>query len=117
MTFDEARARFPILERVAYLNAGTFGPLAQATIPTVFHIPPRVAGFIGRAAELEEIRRRLENERQLVLSGMAGIGKTALAVEHAHRSYATYDVACLLDASSPPTLSIRSGWVETWRWK
>ena len=31
MTFAEARALFPALERVAYLNAGTFGPLARAT--------------------------------------------------------------------------------------
>ena len=29
MTFAEARAQFPVLERVAYLNAGTFGPLAR----------------------------------------------------------------------------------------
>ena len=29
MTFAEARAQFPVLERYAYLNAGTFGPLAQ----------------------------------------------------------------------------------------
>ena len=29
MTFEEARAQFPVLERYAYLNAGTFGPLAQ----------------------------------------------------------------------------------------
>ena len=28
MTFEESRALFPVLERVAYLNAGTFGPLA-----------------------------------------------------------------------------------------
>ena len=32
MTFDEARALFPVLERVAYLNAGTFGPLARPTL-------------------------------------------------------------------------------------
>ena len=31
MTFDEARALFPVLERVAYLNAGSFGPLASPT--------------------------------------------------------------------------------------
>jgi L-cysteine/cystine lyase len=30
MTFDEARAQFPVLERFAYLNAGTFGPLAKS---------------------------------------------------------------------------------------
>src|SRR5439155_361745 len=35
MTFEEARARFPPLERIAYLNAGTFGPLARATIDAV----------------------------------------------------------------------------------
>jgi L-cysteine/cystine lyase len=31
VTFEEARAAFPVLERVAYLNAGTNGPLARAT--------------------------------------------------------------------------------------
>jgi L-cysteine/cystine lyase len=31
MTFDEARAQFPVFERYAYLNAGTNGPLARAT--------------------------------------------------------------------------------------
>jgi L-cysteine/cystine lyase len=31
VTFAETRAMFPVLERVAYLNAGTFGPLASAT--------------------------------------------------------------------------------------
>ena len=32
MTHDEARALFPVLERYAYLNAGTLGPLAQPTL-------------------------------------------------------------------------------------
>jgi L-cysteine/cystine lyase len=31
VTFDEARAQFPVFERLAYLNAGTNGPLARAT--------------------------------------------------------------------------------------
>ena len=31
MTFEEARARFPVLERHAYLNAGSVGPLARKT--------------------------------------------------------------------------------------
>ena len=35
MTFEEARAQFPVLERLAYLNAGTFGPLARATAEAV----------------------------------------------------------------------------------
>jgi L-cysteine/cystine lyase len=32
MTFAEARAQFPVLERYAYLNAGTNGPLPRATV-------------------------------------------------------------------------------------
>ncbi|HEY5059744.1 MAG TPA: aminotransferase class V-fold PLP-dependent enzyme [Gaiellaceae bacterium] len=32
MTFEEARAQFPVLDRYAYLNAGTNGPLARATV-------------------------------------------------------------------------------------
>jgi L-cysteine/cystine lyase len=35
MTFDEARAQFPVLDRFAYLNAGTNGPLARSTIEAV----------------------------------------------------------------------------------
>ena len=31
MRFDEARAEFPVLERLAYLNAGSMGPLGRAT--------------------------------------------------------------------------------------
>ena len=35
MTFEEARAQFPVLERYAYLNAGTNGPIARATADAV----------------------------------------------------------------------------------
>ncbi|MFL5927019.1 MAG: aminotransferase class V-fold PLP-dependent enzyme [Gaiellaceae bacterium] len=32
MTWPELRSRFPVLERFAYLNAGTFGPLSRRTL-------------------------------------------------------------------------------------
>jgi L-cysteine/cystine lyase len=32
MTFEEARAQFPVLERFAYLNTGTLGPLSRETL-------------------------------------------------------------------------------------
>jgi L-cysteine/cystine lyase len=35
VSWAEARAAYPVLERVAYLNAGTFGPLARATADAV----------------------------------------------------------------------------------
>jgi L-cysteine/cystine lyase len=35
VTFEEARAQFPVLERFAYLNAGTFGPLARSVADAI----------------------------------------------------------------------------------
>ncbi len=47
MTFEEARAQFPVLERRAYLNAGTFGPLPRAALEAMAE---------RQRAELEEGR-------------------------------------------------------------
>jgi L-cysteine/cystine lyase len=47
MTFAEARAAFPVLERFAYLNAGSAGPLARATYEAM---------VAGDRRELEEGR-------------------------------------------------------------
>jgi L-cysteine/cystine lyase len=35
MTFEEARAAFPVLERFAYLNAGTCGPLPRPVVEAI----------------------------------------------------------------------------------
>jgi L-cysteine/cystine lyase len=35
LTFEEARAAFPVLEHLAYLNAGTNGPLARSTVEAI----------------------------------------------------------------------------------
>src|SRR5262249_34070481 len=35
MTFEEARAQFPVFERFAYLNAGTNGPLPRAVVEAI----------------------------------------------------------------------------------
>jgi L-cysteine/cystine lyase len=32
MSWPQARGRFPVLDKLAYLNAGTFGPLSRATL-------------------------------------------------------------------------------------
>ena len=33
--YEEARAQYPVLERFAYLNAGTNGPLARRTADAI----------------------------------------------------------------------------------
>ena len=65
MSFDEARAQFPVLERLAYLNAGTNGPLARATIDALVEQAQRDLAegrsskvYFERMLELREEARR-----------------------------------------------------------
>ena len=95
MTFDEARARFPVLERSAYLNAGTFGPLSRATIAALAEterwegeygrggrayfdrthelrarVRDRIAGQIGAAAENVALTDSTTASVNIVLGGL-----------------------------------------------
>lgn len=64
---------------------------ASAHVQTQDRLPPELAGFTGRNAELDQLRQVLRRGLQLggagpiaAVTGMAGVGKTALAV-HAGR--------------------------------
>ncbi|HWG56695.1 MAG TPA: aminotransferase class V-fold PLP-dependent enzyme [Gaiellaceae bacterium] len=64
MTPAEARALFPALAEVAYLNAGTFGPLAQPTVDAMRQELERELAsgrqgkaYLDRAAELRDAAR------------------------------------------------------------
>ncbi len=67
MTFEEARAAFPVLQHLAYLNAGTNGPLARTTVEAILaeELLDLAQGrggepYFSRALEMrEEIRGKL----------------------------------------------------------
>ncbi len=62
MNLDAVRAELPVLERFAYLNAGTFGPLPRRTVDAmVTHQRERLAeGRAGRAFFERAIRDHLD---------------------------------------------------------
>ena len=49
-------------------------------------LPAPIAGLVGRADELAQIRGLLERSRAVTLTGPGGSGKTRLAIEHARGS-------------------------------
>ena len=66
MNWAKERARFPVLERLAYLNAGTFGPLARTTLAAMAELRAW-EGEHGRAGKtyFEAMIERRERVRVL----------------------------------------------------
>jgi L-cysteine/cystine lyase len=75
VTLDEARAQFPVLERYAYLNAGSSGPLPQAAVDAFRARLERdlTEGRSGKAyiEEVFELRERVRSEIAAVLGTSA----------------------------------------------
>jgi tetratricopeptide (TPR) repeat protein len=67
-------------------------------------VPPRIASFTGRAKELDLLDDILMQDKpaavtqtsvgRAVVQGMGGVGKTALAIEYAHRFRGLYAGVC-----------------------
>ncbi|MGW1893511.1 BTAD domain-containing putative transcriptional regulator [Streptomyces sp. NPDC002004] len=73
--------------------AGDLAEIALADTPLPAQLPPLARGFVGRREELAQLERVLTEEgsrlsastRVAVVDGLAGVGKTAVALELAHR--------------------------------
>jgi len=80
VTFEEARAQFPVLERLAYLQAGSVGPLGRGTLDAMVADEERwVAGGRGTARRFEhilELREVLRRE----LGALVGVDAEHVAI-------------------------------------
>src|SRR5690242_12238920 len=82
------------------------GPAATAAADKrrAWTIPARVAGFTGRTELLANLGEALKSAGPAVvhaITGMSGIGKTAAAIEYAHRHYDEFDIAWWVSAENP----------------
>ena len=78
VTYDEARAQFPVLERYAYLQAGSVGPLARGTIDAM-----RAAeddGLVNGRGSIAQFTRLVEEREALRADIAALVGVSADAV-------------------------------------
>jgi L-cysteine/cystine lyase len=66
MTFEEARAAFPVLERYAYLNAGSVGPMAQRTYDAVVEAEREELGPRGGHEAFTRIMELREGLRAVI---------------------------------------------------
>ncbi|MDV9175899.1 FxSxx-COOH system tetratricopeptide repeat protein, partial [Streptomyces sp. W16] len=83
---------------------GASGPRLPGTLPRVWNVPARNAGFVGRDALLVEVRSRLAGGRPVAvvaLDGRGGVGKTQLAAEYAYRFCGEYELVWWVRAEDP----------------
>jgi predicted ATPase/class 3 adenylate cyclase/DNA-binding CsgD family transcriptional regulator len=58
-----------------------FPPLCSPNTVVVQHLPVQLTTFIGRRAQISDVRRILGDNRLVTLTGAGGVGKTRLAVQ------------------------------------
>ncbi|MDT5047488.1 MAG: hypothetical protein QOG75_3362, partial [Mycobacterium sp.] len=79
----------PRPERVAQLCHAEIGnefpPLRTPKTARSHNLPAQLTNFVGRRTEIDEIRRSLDDDRLVTLTGAGGAGKTRLAIEVAGR--------------------------------
>jgi L-cysteine/cystine lyase len=63
VTFEEARAQFPVLERFAYLQAGSVGPLARGTLAAM--VAEEEAGLRDGRGSLARFLRVIEEREEI----------------------------------------------------
>jgi L-cysteine/cystine lyase len=79
-TFEEARAQFPVLERHAYLQAGSVGPLGRATLDAMVEDEERwIREGRGSIARFERILA-LREEIRAELAALVGVEATQVAL-------------------------------------
>jgi hypothetical protein len=91
------------------LGSATEAPRFPGDLPPVWNVPLHPNPyFTGRDLLLAEIHARLTAPdaatRRVVLTGLGGVGKTQLAVEHAYRRRADYDLVWWVRSQQPTSL-------------
>lgn len=77
--------------RLEALHRSLIGDVGTAALPSARAasagclLPPDLADFTGRTGRLRELTEAMEQGRDVLLVGVAGAGKTALAVHAAHQ--------------------------------
>jgi tetratricopeptide repeat protein/NB-ARC domain-containing protein len=117
---DNPRSRLPDLQASAYDGFMTVpdSPSSRRQVPEIWgQVPQRNRNFTGREDILAELWKRQDQPAgkrvtavvpsdplPRALQGLGGVGKTAVAIEYAHRHQADYDLVWWIRADQFPLI-------------
>jgi hypothetical protein len=82
-------------------------PRDSRELPSTWRVQAHNPNFTGRDAELTAMKASLTAASTVAafsVSGLGGVGKTQLAIEHAHKFASDYDVVWWIAAETPATI-------------
>jgi tetratricopeptide (TPR) repeat protein len=82
-------------------------PLFPPELPAVWNLPAAPARFVGRSGALAALEAAVARSPLVTVTGMAGIGKTALAMEYARQHRSEWDAVWLVPGGHPELVGDR----------
>ncbi len=76
-------------------------------LPAVWNVPRVAARFVGRPRALGRLDEAMSGGGLVAVTGLAGIGKTSLAVEYVHRQRMEFDAVWWVPAGRPELVGER----------
>ncbi|MFQ5942705.1 MAG: tetratricopeptide repeat protein [Anaerolineales bacterium] len=108
---EQAAALDSLLARLSEWDeqASTEAPVEVATRTAPFMVPPVAThGLVGRSDLLDELKTQLLSSQRLVLHGLPGVGKTALAIELGHDTRSHFTGGVLWTSLGPsPDIAVQ----------
>lgn len=89
MTADKLRYELHFYANVQNADDNTLKTIVEENLrhshfEPLHQLPPALAQFTGRQAELERMTAVLRHDKKLVITGVAGVGKSALSIQAAY---------------------------------
>lgn len=67
-----------------YLTKEENALLPKIVLYSPFYVPPNIPSFVARMQEIEDVKDLLKNNNSVYIYGLAGVGKTAMAIRLGH---------------------------------